>query len=283
MKSKSNQNSSFRSYFVDEAGDGTIFNRRGRVIVGREGCSRFFMLGLLDVSEPTKLAKELTALHTEILSDPYLKKIPSLQPEAKKTSLAFHAKDDCQEVRQQVFKLIVQHELKFFALVRDKLAIASKVKEHNKKSPSYRYHPNQLYDRCTSRIFRDRLHKDDGYVIYFAKRGSKDRTEALRQSLENARRNFRSKYEIDATSPIEIVSSNPPKTPLLQVADYLLWALQRLYERNEDRYWDYVSSKASLIHDVDDTSLKEYGEYYDKRNPISIEKIKERLKMEGNK
>jgi hypothetical protein len=31
-------------YFVDEAGDGTLFDRKGRIIVGMAGCSRFFIL-----------------------------------------------------------------------------------------------------------------------------------------------------------------------------------------------------------------------------------------------
>ena len=36
-------------YYVDEAGDGTLFNARGKVIIGEEGCSRYFMLGILEV------------------------------------------------------------------------------------------------------------------------------------------------------------------------------------------------------------------------------------------
>ncbi len=51
----------------------------------------------------------------------------------------------------------------------------------------------------------------------------------------------------------------------------LLWALQRLYERGEDRYWEYVSEKVSLVHDVDDTRNNEYGEYYTKRNPLTVD------------
>ena len=39
------------------------------------------------------------------------------------------------------------------------------------KNPSYRYHPDRLYDRCVSHLFRDRLHKDQGYAVYFAKWG----------------------------------------------------------------------------------------------------------------
>ncbi len=48
----------------------------------------------------------------------------------------------------------MQHDIRFFAVVRDKATITEKVLEHNKSNPQYRYHPNQLYDRCVSRLFK---------------------------------------------------------------------------------------------------------------------------------
>jgi hypothetical protein len=39
-------------YYVDEAGDGTLFDSRGRTIIGTPGCSIFFILGLLEISNP---------------------------------------------------------------------------------------------------------------------------------------------------------------------------------------------------------------------------------------
>jgi len=44
-----------RYYFVDEAGDATIFDGRGRVLIGEQGCSRYFILGVLDVPDPLGL------------------------------------------------------------------------------------------------------------------------------------------------------------------------------------------------------------------------------------
>jgi hypothetical protein len=38
-----------KHYFVDEAGDPALFGARGKVLVGSEGCSRYFILGLADV------------------------------------------------------------------------------------------------------------------------------------------------------------------------------------------------------------------------------------------
>lgn len=261
-------------YFVDEAGDGTLFNKKKQVVVGREGCSIHFILGCLEVDDPKSLHDALELLRENLRSDPYLAKVPSMQPGQRKTAIAFHEKDDCAEVRREVFRLLVEHKLRFFAVVRDKQTIVDRVLEHNKKRPRYRYHPNQLYDSCVGRLFKERLHKEESYVIRFSRRGNRSRTEALRNSIEQARNNLRASWGIVATAPIEIIPAKPSQTGGLQAVDYLLWALQRLYERGEERYWEYVAAKASLVHDVDDRRENDWGVYYTKKNPLTKEKLK---------
>ncbi len=263
-------------YFVDEAGDPTLFNRRKQVVVGTEGCSTYFMLGLLDVSTPEALGQELNDLRQKMLADPYFKGVPSMQPERRKTALEFHAKDDIAEIRRDVFSLLMRHEVRFFAVVRDKRRIVHLVREHNLKQSQYRYHPNQLYDRSVSRLFKDRLHKEDAYRIVFAKRGTSDRTSALRKALENSRQNFRRSWGVEATAPIEVVASVPVNDPSLQAADYFLWALQRLHEKQEGRYWEFIWPKVSLVYDIDDVRNHAYGEYYSQRNPLTLEALKKR-------
>ena len=120
-----------------------------------------------------------------------------------------------------------------------------------------------------SRLFRDRLHKDDGYQIHFAKRGSSDRTEALQKALDAARQGFRQKWVVAATAPIEIRAGQPADVVCLQVVDYYLWAIQRLYERDEDRFLKLVWDQAGLVYDVDDTREKPYGVFYTRDNPLT--------------
>jgi hypothetical protein len=108
---------------VDEAGDPTLFGARGKVLVGSEGCSRFFALGLADADDPRTLAADLATLRARLVADPYFKAVPSMRPEQRKTALLFHAKDDLPEVRREVFALLQRHAIRFSAIVRDKLAI----------------------------------------------------------------------------------------------------------------------------------------------------------------
>jgi len=46
-----------RHYFVDETGDATLFDATGRVIVGNEGCSLYFALGVLDIPDAWRLRR----------------------------------------------------------------------------------------------------------------------------------------------------------------------------------------------------------------------------------
>lgn len=264
------------NYFVDEAGDGDLFDRRGRTIVGNVGCSRFFILGLVNIPEPEPLVHDLKQLRARLLADPYFKDVPSMQPEAKKTALAFHAKDDLPEVRREVFSLLLRHEVRFFAVVRDKRKVVEYVRQRNERDAKYRYNPNELYDYLVRRLFKTLLHKDDKYNIYFAKRGKPDRTAALRAALDAARTRFDTQFGISSAAPIYISASTPPECPGLQVVDYFLWALQRLYERREDRYVELLWSKFRLVHDIDDTREARYGVYYTQTKPLTsaaLEKI----------
>lgn len=258
------------NYFVDEAGDGTLFNTKGKVIIGQEGCSRYFMLGILEVPNSDALSKGLTDLRKKLLSDPYFRKVPSMQPEQQKTALAFHAKDDIAEVRREVFAELMKYDgLRFYAVVRDKFGVLREVRTYKNK----RYHPNQLYDQLITRLFKDRLHKNDEYVITFATRGSSDRTQALKTALEDARHRFEKKWAIHRDATMQILAVPASTNPCVQAADYFLWAIQRCYERREDRYLDYIWSRCRLIWDVDDRRKNKYGVYYNQKTPLHIDTL----------
>ena len=121
---------SIRHYYIDEGGDGTLFSKRGKVLIGTEGCSRFFILGLLEVPDPIALQHTFDDLRTRLMSDPYFDDVPSMQAEWRKTAVAFHAKDDLPEVRREVFRLLRGAEkLRFFAVVADKWRALEYVRE----------------------------------------------------------------------------------------------------------------------------------------------------------
>lgn len=167
-----------RHYFVDEAGDPTLFDGRGRVIVGQEGCSSHFILGALDVGDPLALGRDMRTLHEEIRADPLYQGVESMRPERGKTHRLLHAKDDLPEIRDRVFRFLMTQDVRFYAVVRDKWGMATHVRNLNQRSATYHYSGNALYDEMVKRLFKDRLHKEDAYRVVFATRGRRDRTKA---------------------------------------------------------------------------------------------------------
>lgn len=256
-------------YFVDESGDGVLFNAKGQVLAGRpDGSMGYFMLGLLEVDEPAALSSELAQLRTELAADPYFKGVPSFQPERGKTAMAFHAKDDLPEVRREVFKLLLRHPVKFYAVVRNMQAVLAYVRERNARSSTYRYHPNELYDNAVARLFKNRLHQYESCQVCYATRGTADRTRAFASALELARDRFARQWEKDIRTEIRVTAAQSAQQGCLQAVDYLLWALQRHYTRQESRYLDMMWAKVSLIHAVDETDKAPYGVYYSKTKPL---------------
>ena len=263
-----------RHYFVDEAGDLVLFNRRGKVIIGQEGCSKYFIIGTALLENPHETRRKLAELREQILKDPYLKGIPSLQ----KTKQAFHAKDDCSEVRMMVFKLLQKSEAKFYAIVRRKDFLVEWVKKQNQFDSEWRYKENKIYDACVKRLFKTRLHQAEINHITFARRGISPRNESLTLALQYAQQNFEKDFGKKISAAPHVECNYPSNEPALQVIDYGLWALQRMYERQEDRFFEFIKEQFRLIIDLDDNREKDYGIYYDDRNQLTLEKIKNSLK-----
>jgi len=259
-----------RKYFVDESGDATIFNSRGHVLIGQQGCSRYFILGVLDIANPASLLQELNELRSSLLADPYFIGVPSMQPAARKTALMFHAKDDLPEVRREVFALLQKHKFRFLAVVRDKQRVLEYVRQRNALDLSYRYHPNELYDYMIRLLFKNILHKDSQYEIFFSKRWKKDRTQALYRALKNSQERFSQQWGKQISSTITVVPQTSQESGGLQAVDYFLWSLQRFYERKENRYLNLLWPSFRLVHDLDDTRKNEYGVYYTKKRPLTL-------------
>ena len=260
------------SYFVDEAGCFTLFNKRGTQVVGKPGVSRCLMVGAAFLPDPELASQKLESLREELLTDPYFRGVPSLDPTRRKTAICFHAKDDLPEVRREVFRLLPALTPKVQVAIRRKSNLAQIARYLGQKGE--KLDANQVYDQMVSRLLRNSLHKPAEVHLTFARRGKSSRQAALRQAVERGRANFRKKWGVASNTPVRIHSAYPSESAGLQVIDYYLWALQRMYERGEDRYFAAVADQFRLIMDLDDTRHRPYGEWYSDSNPLSLDKIK---------
>lgn len=197
-----------------------------------------------------------------------------MQPEAKKTARCFHAKDDLPEVRREVFKLITTFGAEVLIAVRRKSLLVEVSQKARRLGATTRFGPNHLYDDLVKKLFRGRLHKADRNSIIFSRRGKPKRIKALGEALNKAKRNFAKKFKNAEDRPTEVSAMLPSECCGLQVIDYYLWAIQRLYEKRESRFFESLRSDYRLIMDLDDHRNKPYGEWYDQRNPLCLDKMK---------
>jgi hypothetical protein len=137
-----------------------------------------------------------------IISDPYLKGIPSIA----KTGVALHAKDDSGEVRYLFYK-----ELKSLPF-KAQFIVARKVESVFRSA--HAGNQDQFYDDLVGRLFQNVLHRFEKNHIVFSARGSRKRRQPLEDAIKKARARFEDKYKVkaDCTS-FDIEPQSPQGEP----------------------------------------------------------------------
>ena len=103
----------------------------------------------------------------------------------------------------------------------------------------------------------------------FTKRGNADRTAALPQALETTRSRFAEQQKLLSKAFLQVSEAPPKEQAGLQALDYFVWALQRLYERHEERFVTYLWRAFRFVQDVDDRRKAGYGMYYTQKKPLN--------------
>lgn len=247
-------------FFVDESGDPTFYDRDGKLIVGNEGTSKILILGFIKTENPKSIRHALIALQNQLAKDEYLQGIPSLE----KSLIAFHAKDDCVEVKQAVYKTIVNLEFSAELIVARKIENIFKKTHHRKEA--------EFYDDLVTKLFQNKLHISSLNEIYFAVRGSCLRQKPLEEAIGKAVVRFEEKWKVKIDSVINVYPQRPSGEPCLQVIDYINWAIQRAYVKSDRRFYKFIEDKISYLVDIYDT--KKYpNNFYNKKNKFDLTKI----------
>lgn len=220
-------------FFVDESGDTVFYNKKGDWIVGKEnGASKILLMGFIKTLQPEYLRKRMNELKIEISNDEYLKDIPSI----KKTKIAFHAKDDCPEVRYKVYKLL--KELPFSC----KIVIIEKKQEVFQK---FNGNTQKIYDSLMSNLFNGKIELSNNNHIYISIRGNKKRQKPLEQAI------LGNLEDSENSSAQKIFPQTPSEEACLQIIDYCNWAVQRAFLQNEMRYYNFLKDKFEIIEVLD--------------------------------
>jgi hypothetical protein len=232
--------------FLDEAGDTTFYGKGNTPIVGTEGVSHSFILGMVTINEPLEAVRQkIMALQQRIANDSYFDEIPSIQKKKATYGYFLHAKDDIPEVRKMAFELIGSIDCHFEAIVARKIYDLYERKHNGKEA--------EFYADLLSHLLQDKLGEQPLLVLNIAERKKCTTHQNLTKGLEKAIARSASKNSDKGTDGKVVFNVQQPTTePILNLADYFCWAIQRVFERGETRYYNFIKNKTLLIHDIYD-------------------------------
>lgn len=250
--------------FLDEAGDTTFYSKSGAPLLGNEGVSNCFILGMLKIKDPLdEVRKSILDLEHQIASDEWFSKVPSIQKKKKKMGYFLHAKDDVPEVRKLAFELIKGTNCSFEAIVARKIYSLYESKHNGNEA--------EFYADLLSHLLKNKLNKYDKLVLNISRRSRctthKNLQEGLNKSIERSSK----KYPEKGNDCKVVFNVQMPTTePLLNISDYFCWAIQRVFERGETRYYDFISEKVALVVDLYDFDNFKGGlNYYTRKRKLS--------------
>lgn len=250
--------------FLDEAGDTTFFGTGRTPIVGQNGVSLCFAIGMVKFAgDYNPIREQVRLLQKEIECDRYFNVIPSVARKVAGKGFHFHATDDPPEVRAHFFKYIDSLDCSCEVVVARKLP-AMFVTKHQAKD-------TEFYADVLSHLLKNKFLLGQRLVLNIAERNTSTKNTNLQRALDIALQRFAKK------SPAHTISSqvvfnvqNPHTEPLLNVVDYMCWAVQRVFERGETRYYDYLGEKIKLVIDLyDDRAYAGHKNYYKKGNRLT--------------
>jgi hypothetical protein len=246
--------------FLDEAGDTTFYGKGKVPIIGQNGVSLCFILGMVKFKEPLPILRQrIVDLQNQIVTDPYLCEVPSINKKVKEGGFYFHATDDVPEVRKVFYDFIASVDCSFEAYVGRKIPPLYETKHNGKEA--------EFYADLLSHLLKNKLSKKGKLVLNIASRGKTTRNNNLQMALTKAQTQNKGK---SVTTQVVFNVQNHRVEPLINVADYFCWSIQRVFERGELRYYNFLKDRVSLIVDLYDS--KNYfnsQNYYTPKRPLT--------------
>ena len=250
--------------FLDEAGDTTFYGKGKIPIVGEKGVSRVFVIGMVKFNQPLcDLRTRIMELQQVVENDPYFKEVPSILKKAGKRGFYFHATDDPPEVRKIFYDFIQTVNCSFEAVAGEKI-LDIYAKKHNGKEAEF-------YADLLSHLLKNKFQLGNRLVLNIAERGKSTKNANLQLALDKAISHFMKNHnEAKLKTTVVFNVQNHYTEPLLNIADYLCWAVQRVFERGETRYYNFMQNKISVVVDLYDAqNHSRSGDYYTNRNPLT--------------
>jgi hypothetical protein len=263
---KKKKDLSINHRFLDEAGDSTFYGKGKTNIIGHEGVSNCFILGMVKFREPLEpLRERIKELQLLVANDPYYQ-VPSILKKVSNQGYYFHATDDLPEVRKLFFDFIKNVRCSFEAVVGRKSIEFYETRHKGRQE--------YFYADLLSHLLKNKLSKDKKLIIHISEKGKSTKHNNLNLALAKAAQRHMGtagKEEKPILAKVVFDVNFPTAEPLLNVADYFCWAVQRVFEKGETRYYDFVKDQVSLVVDLyDQEKWENWKNYYNSMNPLTV-------------
>ena len=250
--------------FLDETGDTTFYGKGRKLIIGQQGVSLSFGLGVLRIDRPlAEVRREVRALEAQVEADPLLNTIPSVQKRIASDGFFFHACKDTPDVRTVLLHYLRDLPCEAELVVARKIPTLFEKQHHDREE--------EFYADLLAHLIKKRLKRAGTLVLNVAERGSSTREKVLTEALRLATERAAKKWGGENLKARVVFNVQTPRTePLLTVSDYLCWAVQRVFEQGDVRHYNYLAGKIRLVVDLYDREKYEGSRnFYDKRNPLT--------------
>ncbi|MDI9349756.1 MAG: DUF3800 domain-containing protein [Candidatus Symbiobacter sp.] len=240
-------------FFIDESGDGVIFDRHGRNILFKKGeNNHFFMLGMVFLKDHKSAYNSLVALRQSMIADPYFSSLKSFRPNEMKTFKYFHATNDHQNVRAKVFEVIKGLDFEFIAQIVDMRELFHFILASQIVNPNYVYNKNVLYNYTLTNI--SHYARKEKYTFGISKKiqdviiadgGTSNHDQIFIDIINNPRPELIKRYSLHSRKFNVLIMPSYNEIGL-QIVDYCLWALQRYYYKYESMHLRSIWEKSSV-------------------------------------
>lgn len=252
--------------FLDETGDTTFYGEGKKLILGQDGVSRSFGMGIVRIDRTaSQVRSEVQTLQRQIEEDPLLNVIPSVAKRIRSGGFFFHACKDTPDVRAVLLRYIWSLPCAAEVVIGRKIPTLFVRQHHGKEE--------EFYADMLSHLLKRRMRQERRLVLNVAERGSSTREHVLQHALWLAMERAHARHGIDAIRTHVVFNVQNPRTePLLTISDYLCWSVQRVFEQGEIRYYNYLLDKIRLVVDLyDQERYAGHRNYYTKKNPLTAQ------------
>ena|SRR3990167_350181 len=237
--------------FIDESGKPEIFSSSGKNLVEQNQASRYLVLAAVRHADQLSLQSQITDFRGLLLRDKELTKLFS--PAYSLDS--FHTQRDYPAVREKFYEFIsALDDIKIDVIVVEKL----------KCFPALQRNPGRLYSVMAGQLPKNLGHHAEKTHIIFSRKDSKLKLQVeLQKEVDRIRIEYLTQHP-SLSNQVDLKYFHNPHYSHggLQVADYVAFAVFKVFESGNRHWYDIIKGKIGKVHDICNKK------YFTRSNPL---------------